>query len=197
MMPGGPQIHPAALCESDEIGAGTRVWAFAHVLPGARIGRDCNVCDHVFVEGGVVVGDRVTIKNGVMLFTGVTVEDDVFLGPGVVFTNDRMPRRERPKQPDELQPTVVRQGASLGAGVVVVCGTEIGEYALIGAGAVVVRDVPAHALMVGNPAHRRGWVCTCGERLPATLVCAACGERHRLRSEQAGLATGAVVRSIH
>ncbi len=196
-MPGGPQIHPAALCESDEVGAGTRVWAFAHVLPGARIGRDCNVCDHVFVEGGVVVGDRVTIKNGVMLFTGVTVEDDVFLGPGVVFTNDRMPRRERPKQPDELQPTVVRQGASLGAGVVVVCGTEIGEYALIGAGTVVVRDVPAHALMVGNPARQLGWVCTCGERLPPNFTCAACGERHRLLPEQAGLAIGAVVRSIH
>lgn len=197
MTPAGTQIHPAALCESDDVGAGTRIWAFAHVLPGARIGRDCNVCDHAFVEGGVSVGDRVTIKNGVMLFTGVTVEDDVFLGPGVIFTNDRMPRRERPKTPDELLPTVVRQGASLGAGVVVVCGTEIGEYALIGAGAVVVRDVPAHGLMVGNPAHRLGWVCACGDRLTATLRCAACGERYRLVSEQAGLASGAVVRSLH
>jgi acetyltransferase-like isoleucine patch superfamily enzyme len=196
MMPAGTRIHPAALCESDDVGAGTRIWAFAHVLPGARIGRDCNVCDHAFVEGGVSVGDRVTIKNGVMLFTGVTVEDDVFLGPGVIFTNDRMPRRERPKAPDALLPTVVRQGASLGAGVVVVCGTDIGEYALIGAGAVVVRDVPAHGLMVGNPARRLGWVCGCGDRLPANLHCTACGERYRLVSEQAGLASGAVVRSL-
>jgi acetyltransferase-like isoleucine patch superfamily enzyme len=183
----GVQIHAAALCESAAVGAGTRIWAFAHVLPGAVIGRDCNVCDHVYVEGGVEIGDRVTIKNGVLLFTGVRIENDAFLGPGVVFTNDRVPRREHPRRPDELLPTVVRCGATLGAGVVVVCGTDIGSYAVVGAGAVVTRDVPAHALMVGNPGRRIAWVCRCTERLPADLACQSCGARYLLVSEARGL----------
>jgi UDP-2-acetamido-3-amino-2,3-dideoxy-glucuronate N-acetyltransferase len=185
-LPVAVHVHPAALCESTDIGAGTRVWAFAHVLPGAVIGRDCNICDHVFVEGGVVLGDRVTVKNGVLLFDGVTVEDDVFLGPGVIFTNDRVPRRELRKAPEDLFPTLVRRGASLGAGAVVVCGTEIGEYALVGAGTIVTRNVPAHALVVGNPARRLGWICRCGERLAEDLVCPACARRFRLTA--AGLA---------
>jgi acetyltransferase-like isoleucine patch superfamily enzyme len=189
VIPAGTAIHPAALCESDDVGPGTRIWAFAHVLPGATIGRDCNICDHAFVEGGVTIGDRVTVKNGVLLFTGVTVEDDVFLGPGVIFTNDLVPRRRHPKRPEELFPTMIRQGATLGAGVVVVCGTDIGACAFVGAGAVVTRDVPAHALMVGNPARQIGWVCGCGERLHADLVCPDCGDAHQLVSAAAGLGT--------
>lgn len=176
----GVQVHPAGLCESTAVGGGTRVWAFAHVLPGAVIGRDCNICDHAFVEGGVILGDRVTVKNGVLLFDGVTVEDDVFLGPGVVFTNDLVPRRELRKAPEDLLPTLVRRGASIGAGAVIVCGTEIGEYSLVGAGAIVTRNVPAHALMVGSPARRLDWICRCGERLPADMVCPACARRFRL-----------------
>jgi UDP-2-acetamido-3-amino-2,3-dideoxy-glucuronate N-acetyltransferase len=170
-------IHPAALCESDSIGAGTRIWAFAHVMRGAAVGRDCNICDHAFVETGVVLGDRVTVKNGVLLFEKVTIEDDVFLGPHAVFTNDLRPRIEVRTPREEWLPTLVKKGASIGANATIVCGTTIGEHALIGAGSVVTRDVPAYALMAGNPARRMGWVCACGETLPAGLGC-VCGRRY-------------------
>jgi acetyltransferase-like isoleucine patch superfamily enzyme len=170
-------VHPAGLCESDEVGGGTRVWAFAHVLPGARVGRDCNICDGVFVETGAVLGDRVTVKNGTLVFAGVTCEDEVFLGPNVLFTNDLRPRAAVRKGAGELLTTLVRRGASLGAGVVVVCGHEIGEYAFAAAGSVVAHDVPAHAFVAGNPARQQGWVCVCGSRLSANLRCGECGLR--------------------
>lgn len=173
----GVFVHPQGLCESDQVGAGTRIWAFAHVLPGAVVGRDCNVCDGAYIESGAVVGDRVTVKNQVMIFEGVTVEDDVFLGPGVIFTNDMKPRAHIKRSGDALSPTLVRGGATLGAGSVVVCGTTIGEHAFVGAGCVVTRDVAPHAFMVGNPGRRIGWACTCGERLPDSLDCAVCGRR--------------------
>ena len=115
-MPDGVFVHGNGLCESDTVGSGTRVWAFAHVLPGAVVGRDCNICDGAYVEGGATVGDRVTIKNQVMIFEGVTIEDDVFLGPGVIFTNDFTPRAFIKKHGDELDTTTVRRGATLGAG---------------------------------------------------------------------------------
>ena len=174
----GVRVHPQGLCESDTVGDGTRIWAFAHVLPGARIGRDCNVCDGAFVETGAVLGDRVTVKNGTLVFTGVTCEDEVFLGPNVLFTNDRRPRAHLRKGTDELLSTVVRRGASLGAGTVVVCGVEIGSYAFVAAGSVVTKDVPAHAFVAGNPALFKGWVCTCGLRLDTQLRCPGCGTCH-------------------
>ena len=180
-------VHDRALCESDDVGPRTRVWAFAHVLKGARIGADCNVGDHAFIEGGAVIGDRVTVKNCVLVWDGVTVEDEVFLGPNMVFTNDMNPRAAFKKPVAEwLVRTLVRRGASIGANATIVCGVTIGAAALVGAGSVVVRDVPAHALVVGNPARRIGWVCACGERLADDLVC-ACGRRYRLVSEEAGL----------
>jgi acetyltransferase-like isoleucine patch superfamily enzyme len=145
----GAFIHDRALVESDAIGPGTRIWAFAHVLPGAVIGADCNVCDHTYVEGDVVVGDRVTIKSGVYLWDGLRIEDDVFIGPQATFTNDRFPRS---KQPFEVPVTIVRRGATIGAGAVILPGVTVGERAMVGAGAVVTKDVPNDAVVVGNPA---------------------------------------------
>ncbi|MDT7724342.1 MAG: UDP-2-acetamido-3-amino-2,3-dideoxy-glucuronate N-acetyltransferase [Actinomycetota bacterium] len=183
----GVQVHANGLCESEDVGDGTRVWAFAHVLPGAKIGRDCNICDGAFVEDRAVLGDRVTVKNGTLVFAGVTCEDEVFLGPNVLFTNDLRPRAHIRKGPDELVSTVVRRGASLGAGVVVVCGTEIGEYAFAAAGSVVAKSVPAHAFVAGNPARPKGWVCSCGFRLDADLRCADCGNTYEQRGDGRGL----------
>ena len=182
--PVGVFVHPSGLCESKDVGRGTRVWAFAHVLPGAIVGADCNVCDGAYVEGGAVVGDRVTIKNQVLIFQGVTIEDDVFLGPAMMFTNDLRPRAHIKRGPEALLPTMVRRGATLGAGVVVVCGLTVGANAFVGAGAVIAKDVPAHAFMVGNPARRIGWACTCGERLTADLSCSACGRTFEQDSDK-------------
>jgi UDP-2-acetamido-3-amino-2,3-dideoxy-glucuronate N-acetyltransferase len=170
-------VHPNGLCESHHVGGGTRIWAFAHVLAGAKVGRDCNICDHAYVEGGVTIGDRVTVKNRALLFDGVTIEDDVFLGPAVVFTNDLRPRATIKRGDDELLPTVVRTGATLGAGVVVICGLTIGAHALIGAGAVVTRDVPAYGFVIGNPGRLVGWACECGQRLGDDLGC-GCGRAY-------------------
>lgn len=142
-------VHEHALVESDSIGRGTRVWAFAHVMPAAVIGADCNICDHTYIEGGARLGDRVTIKSGVYLWVGVTLEDDVFVGPQATFTNDLMPRS---RQPFELSETTVRRGASIGAGAVILAGVTIGERAMVGAGAVVTKDVPPDTVVIGNPA---------------------------------------------
>ena len=148
--PPGVFIHPRALCESFRIGTGTRIWAFAHVLRGAAIGRDCNICDGVFIENDVIVGDRVTIKCGVQLWDGLRLENDVFVGPNATFTNDPFPRSC--VRPTTFPLTIVRAGASIGANATVLPGIEIGAGAMIGAGAVVTRNVAPRALMVGNPA---------------------------------------------
>lgn len=148
--------HPQALVESESIGDGTRVWAFAHVLPGAVIGGDCNICDHVFIENDVRVGDRVTIKSGVQLWDGIEIEDDVFIGPNATFSNDRFPRSK--EWPEEFERTIVRQGASIGSNATLLPGVEIGRNAMVGAGAVVTKDVPPHAVVVGNPAFIRRYV---------------------------------------
>ncbi len=180
-------VHPKGLCESDRVGPRTRIWAFAHVLPGAEVGADCNVGDHAFIEGGARLGDRVTVKNAVLVWDRVTVEDEVFLGPNMVFTNDLAPRVGFRKAWDELVPTLVRRGASIGANATVVCGVTIGRHAFVAAGAVVVDDVADHGLVVGNPARRIGWMCTCGRRLGEPLAC-SCGRAYRLVDERAGLA---------
>ena len=180
-------VHPHGLCESDDVGPRTRVWAFAHVLRGARVGSDCNICDGAFIESGAVVGDRVTVKNGVLIWDRVTVEDDVFLGPGVIFTNDLRPRAHIKRGGDALVATVVRRGVTLGAGTVVVCGISIGENAFSGAGSVIVRDVPAHAFVVGNPARQRGWVCECGEPLTERLDCTSCSRRYAVATTASGM----------
>jgi acetyltransferase-like isoleucine patch superfamily enzyme len=164
--------HPLALVESEEVGAGTRVWAWAHVMSGARVGADCNIGEHCFIEKGAVLGDRVTVKNGVAVWDGVEAEDDVFLGPNAVLTNDLRPRSK--VYHDEPVRTRLGRGASVGANATLLCGIRLGRYAMVGAGSVVTRDVPDHALVVGNPARLAGYVCACGEELRFTAGSARC-----------------------
>jgi len=154
----GVFVHSHSICESKQVGRGTRIWAFAHILPRARIGCDCNICDGVFVENDVTVGDRVTVKSGVQLWDGVTLEDDVFVGPNATFTNDKYPRsRHRPQQ---FLKTTIKRGASIGANATILPGVTVGERAMVGAGAVVTRSVPAGAIVVGNPSRIIGYVDT-------------------------------------
>ena len=180
-------VHERGLCESDEVGPRTRIWAFAHVMREAVVGSDCNIGEHCFIESGASIGDRVTVKNGVAVWDGVAVEDEVFIGPYAVFTNDRNPRAAFKKTREGFLPTRVERGSTIGANATIVCGVTIGEGAFIGAGAVVTASVAAYALMAGNPARRVGWMCACGERLPAKLRC-ACGREYSLVGKKQGLA---------
>lgn len=156
-------IHPQALLESDSIGRGTRIWAFAHVMKGATLGEDCNIGEQVFIESGVTLGDRVTVKNGVAIWAGVTIEDDVFIGPNAVFTNDLYPR-SKVYHAQNIS-TLVRRGASIGANSTVIAGVELGQYSMVGAGSVVTRSVKDFELVFGNPATHRGWMGVEGEKL--------------------------------
>jgi UDP-2-acetamido-3-amino-2,3-dideoxy-glucuronate N-acetyltransferase len=173
--------HETAIVDAGaQIGAGTRVWHWVHICAGARIGANCVLGQNVFVGNKVVIGNNVRIQNNVSVYDDVTLEDDVFCGPSMVFTNVINPRSHVSRK-DEYLPTRVRRGASIGANATVICGNEIGEYAFIGAGAVITRAVPAYALVVGSPAKRIGWMCRCGERLPeqtGVVGCAACGSRY-------------------
>jgi UDP-2-acetamido-3-amino-2,3-dideoxy-glucuronate N-acetyltransferase len=177
-------VHPQGINESEHVGAGTRVWAFAHVLPGARIGAECNICDGVFVENDVVVGDRVTVKPGVQLYDGLTLEDDVFVGPNATFTNDRFPRS---RQWLESYPrTIVRQGASIGANSTILPGLEIGRGAMIGAGAVVTRSVPPNAIVIGNPGRITGYADAPRSQPPARTSAPA-GDASRIDTDVSGV----------
>lgn len=170
----GILIHPQALVESTRIGESTRIWAFAHILPGATIGRDCNICDHVFIENDVIVGDRVTIKCGVQLWDGLRIADDVFIGPNVTFSNDKYPQSKR-YQPEVLQ-THVGRGASIGGGATILPGLRIGARAMVGAGAVVTHDVPPKAVVSGNPARIIGYIDTLRQGGPAPAESRSTGE---------------------
>ena len=172
------------------VGDGTRIWHFSHVMAGARIGRGCTIGQNVFVAAGAVIGDGVKIQNNVSIYDGVTLEDGVFCGPSAVFTNVVTPRSHVSRR-HAFARTLVRRGATIGANSTLRCGIDIGSYAFVGAGAVVTRDVPAFALVVGNPARHVGWACVCGARIgtrrhgdagPAApvLVCAECGAAYRL-----------------
>jgi UDP-2-acetamido-3-amino-2,3-dideoxy-glucuronate N-acetyltransferase len=163
------------------IGRGTKIWHFCHILPGAVIGERCNLGQNVVVMGGTRLGDNVKVQNNVSIYEGVTLEDDVFCGPSCVFTNVMNPRSHVSRK-SEYRATLVQRGASIGANATVVCGSTLGAYCFIGAGAVVTGDVPAYALMVGVPARRVGWMCQCGVRLElegGTAACGACGARYR------------------
>jgi len=162
--------HPTSLVQSTNVGKRTRVWAFVNILPGAVIGSDCNICDHVFIENVVRVGDRVTIKCGVQLWDGITLEDDVFVGPNATFTNDSFPRSGQHLK--EYPQTVIRRGASIGANATILPGITVGTCAMVGAGAVVTRDVPPYAIIVGNPARIKGYASTY-ESAKSVIVAAA------------------------
>jgi acetyltransferase-like isoleucine patch superfamily enzyme len=180
--------HPQALVgKKAVIGEKTRVWAFVNIQDGVHIGSHCNIADHCFLEKGVVVGNHVTIKNGVALFDGVTLQDDVFCGTHVVFINDRRPRSHR-QDAWTLEKTVVSQGVTIGSNATILCGITIGPYAFIGAGSVVTKDIPAYALVAGNPARIMGYACRCGRKLNEKFSC-SCGLQYR-RSKK-GLAVHA------
>jgi UDP-2-acetamido-3-amino-2,3-dideoxy-glucuronate N-acetyltransferase len=175
--------HPLALVDTDRVGDRTRIWAFTHILQGALIGSDCNVGEHCYMEGGATLGNHVTVKNGVSLWAGVTVEDNCFLGPHCVFTNDPYARAYIKKGSDTLMATLVKENSTIGANATVICGNTIGQFAFVGAGAVVTRDVEPYAIVVGNPARPSGWLCECAGKLPMkvsasignTCACDQCG----------------------
>ena len=179
---GGFYVHPSAEVElGASVGAGTRIWRQAHIRSGAVIGADCNLGKNVFVDQHVRIGDRVKVQNNVSVYEGVTLESEAFVGPSAVFTNDLRPRAQNPDW--VIVPTLVRHGASIGGGATIVCGNEIGEWAMVAAGAVVTRSVAAHQLVAGNPARHLGWVCRCGAvvsrevQAPADLSCGDCRSR--------------------
>jgi len=156
-------IHPNAIVETKNIGSNTRVWAFAHIMPKARLGRNCNICEGCFIENDVIIGNRVVIKNNVQIWDGITIEDNVFLGPNATLTNDLVPRaKKKLVKPDR---TIIEKGASIGANATLLCGITIGKYAMVGAGAVVTKDVPSYALIIGNPGKFIGTVDKEGNRI--------------------------------
>lgn len=179
----GVFIHEEAIVETDRIGRGTRVWAFAHILDGGRIGKNCNICDHTFIEGGVVIGDNVTIKCGVYLWDGLSIEDNVFVGPNATFTNDLRPRSKA--YPENYVKTVIGRGASIGANATLVCGVTVGQWAMVGAGSVVTKDVPDYALVYGNPAGVRGYICECTGNLAFehSVARCECGKAYQATTE--------------
>lgn len=174
-------IHSTAIVDDGaQIGEGSRVWHWVHVCGGARIGKDCSLGQNVFVGNDVAIGDNVKIQNNVSVYDAVRLEDDVFCGPSMVFTNVYNPRSAITRK-DEYRQTIVRRGATLGANSTIVCGVTVGEHAFIGAGAVINRDVPAYALMVGVPARRRGWMCKCGVQLEGRgKVLCKCGVSYQI-----------------
>lgn len=179
-------VHESSYVDDGaEIGAGTKIWHFCHVMPHARIGERCNIGQNVLVSSDVTLGNNVKIQNNVSLYTGVIVEDDVFLGPSMVFTNVINPRSHVSRK-DEYKKTLVRKGASIGANATIVCGITLGEYCFVGAGAVVTKDIPDYALVYGSPARVRGWMCQCGERLEFDgegAVCKSCGNVYRKQDQ--------------
>lgn len=174
-------VHESSYIDDDvEIGAGTKIWFFCHIQKGARIGQNCSLGQNVNISNNVKIGNGVKIQNNVAVYEGVEIEDDVFCGPSCVFTNDLTPRAKYPKGHENYKPTIIKRGASIGANATVVCGHTVGEWALIGAGAVVSCNVPAHALMLGVPARIKGWACECGALLKESYECQSCIRKYTM-----------------
>jgi UDP-2-acetamido-3-amino-2,3-dideoxy-glucuronate N-acetyltransferase len=170
-------VHPTAVVDENvSIGSGSKIWHFSHILGGSQIGVNCNIGQNVVIGPDVSIGKNCKIQNNVSIYKGVTLEDSVFCGPSMVFTNVYNPRADIRKM-DQVRPTQVKKGATIGANATIVCGVTIGRYSFIGAGAVVTKNVPDHALVIGNPAKQIGWMCECGERLSTELECLACGKK--------------------
>jgi acetyltransferase-like isoleucine patch superfamily enzyme len=178
-------IHKDAVVESAHIGEGTRIWRNVHVMPQAVIGRDCNIGEGCYIENNVRIGDGVTIKNNVAVWDNITIEDDVFIGPAAVFTNDYTPRAQNKMRPEDLDGIVIKKGATIGANATIVCRLTIGEYAFIGAGAVVTKDVPPYHVVYGNPAKFKGLMCQCARFFPPgeSRVTCACGRKYNVKNK--------------
>jgi UDP-2-acetamido-3-amino-2,3-dideoxy-glucuronate N-acetyltransferase len=175
----GGFIHESSYIDNDvEIGRGAKIWHFSHILSGSRIGEHCNIGQNVVIGPKVSIGNNCKIQNNVCVYEGVTLEDGVFCGPSMVFTNVYNPRAEIRKM-DQLRPILVKKGATIGANATIICGTTLGRYCFIGASAVVTKDVPDHALVVGNPARQTGWTCKCGEKLDNDLICTKCDKKYK------------------
>lgn len=179
------KVHESSYVDEPcQIGTGTQIWHFCHVMKNARIGQNCRIGQNVVISPNVTIGNNVKIQNNVSVYTGVTLEDDVFCGPSMVFTNVFNPRSAVPRNTeDDYRKTLVQKGASIGANATIVCGVTIGRYAFIGAGSVITRDIPDYALVYGNPSRQQGWVCYCGEKLPThpepLKACTACHRQYR------------------
>jgi len=187
-------VHESSyLDEGVDIGSGTKIWHFCHVMAGARIGKSCNIGQNVFIAGDTIIGDNVKIQNNVSIYLGVILEDDVFLGPSMVFTNVKNPRSHVERK-SEFQTTLVRRGATIGANATVICGITLGKYSFIGAGAVITHNVPDYAMVYGNPGRMRGWMCQCGTQLQFSKtnhqeesICLNCGRTYIKRGETVNL----------
>lgn len=176
-------IHKEAIVESKNIGEGTRIWRNVHILPGAIIGSNCNIGEGCYIENHVKIGNGVTIKNNVAIWDNITIEDEVFIGPAAVFTNELKPRAQNKRKPEELTGTIIKRGATIGANSTILCGITVHEYAFIGAGSVVTKDVPPYHLVYGNPAVFKGLICRCSEIIPQgkkTFRC-QCGSKYRIK----------------
>ncbi|OGF54054.1 MAG: hypothetical protein A2Z21_04435 [Candidatus Fraserbacteria bacterium RBG_16_55_9] len=188
MSNGGYYVHPSSYLDANVvIGEGTKIWHFCHVMSGARIGQRCTIGQNAFIGRNVILGNGCKIQNNVSLYEGVTLEDEVFCGPSMVFTNDINPRSAFPKGPEGFVKTRVKRGCSIGANATIVCGITLGEHSFVGAGAVVTREVPAYALVYGNPAKLHGWVCICGARLRfegPQSECGQCSRSYQKQSEE-------------
>lgn len=170
--------HSHAIVETENVGENTRIWAFAHILPRAVVGSNCNINDHTFIENDVILGDNVTVKSGVYIWDGVRIKDNVFIGPNVTFTNDLRPRSKQ--YPSAFLNTILDEWSSIGANATIIAGITIGKYAMVGAGSLVTKNIPNNTLWYGNPARFRGYICNCGEKLTNDLICPSCERQYSL-----------------